>query len=238
MAVPDEIKKHRLTGLDHATEIKQINGSFYVYEITSVWNDKKRRPQKKTLGCIGKITASDGFIGNQRYVDLYHHRTPFSRVWNYGAVEMFRQLGQDIRERLREHFPDIWRQLEVICLLRLVYASTGETMKYDFDHSWLWNLYPDIGVCCDSVRNIMDKMRMRLDDEQAFMRSFYIPGTELIFDGTVVFCYTSDSYACKGYNSMHLRHTQVRLVYVFDKDSKQPIFFRVIPGRALSTRSQ
>lgn len=231
MAIPEEIRKMRPTWLGKATEVRFIGGHYYVYEISSRWDENKRRPQKTTGRCIGKIVPEEGFIANQYYIDTYHQPGTESHVRHYGAVETLRQLGADIGEALRYSFPDIWRQIEVYALLRLVFSSTGKTMKYDYEHSWLSNVYPDIGVCDSSVKRMLEKLSMRQDAMEDFMRGFCRKGHKLIFDGTSIMCSTSDSYVTKGYNSRAQYHDQYRLLYVFDRTSRAPVFYRVLPGR-------
>ena len=231
MAIPEEIKKMRPTGLGKATEVRLIGGHYYVYEISSKWDERKRRPQKTTDKCIGKIVPGERFIANQHYIDSYHQPQLESHVRHYGAVEMFRRLGSDIGEALRSSFPDIYRQIEVYALLRLVFSSTGKTMKYDYEHSWLCNVYPDIGACASTVKRMMEKLSMRQDAMEGFMRGFCHAGHKLLFDGTSIMCNTSDSYVTKGYNSRAQYHDQYRILYVFDRTSKAPVFCRVLPGR-------
>lgn len=231
MAVPEEIKKMRPTGLGKATEVRLIGGHYYVYEISSKWDEKKQRPQKTTGKCIGKIVPGEGFIANQYYIDAYHQPQHESHVRHYGAVEMFRQLGSDIGQCLKDSFPDIYRQVEVYALLRLVFSSTGKSMKYDYEHSWLCDVYPDIGACPSSVKRMLEKLSMRQDAMENFMRGFCQKGHKLIFDGTSIMCSTSDSCVTKGYNSKGQYHDQHRLLYVFDRTSRAPVFYRVLPGR-------
>ena len=230
MAIPEEIKKFKPEGLDHACEIRFLGGKYYVYEISSRWNAEKNRPQKTTGKCIGKINAKDGFIPNANYMNAYHYKQlrPYSR--NYGAIEMFRQLGRDIEESLRIAFPDIWREIIVVSLLSLVYESTGKELKYDFEHSVLCDLYPDIGTCPESLGGFMDKLGTRSDDMEAFMKSFLKDGHKLLFDGTSIFCSSSDTCISPGYNSAHSRDGQYRLLYVFDRNSMEPVFYRLVPG--------
>ena len=141
---------------------------------------------------------------------------------------MFRQLGSDIGETLRDSFSDIYRQIEVYALLRLVFSSTGKNMKYDYEHSWLCDVYPDIGACVSSVRRMLEKLSMRQDTMEGFCRD----GHKLLFDGTsIMCCSTSDSYVTKGYNSKAQYHDQYRILYVFDRTSRAPVFYRVLLGR-------
>lgn len=170
MPIPEEIKRMRPKGLFKATEVRVISGHYYVYEISSKWDEKKHRPQKTTGKCIGKILPEEGFIPNRKYVDTYHKAQLESHVRHYGAVEMFRQLGADIGEALKASLPDIYRQIEVYAILRLVFSSTGKSMKYDYEHSWLCDVYPDIGTCDSSVMKLLGRMSMRMDDMEDFVK--------------------------------------------------------------------
>lgn len=225
MPIPEEIKRMRPKGLFKATEVRLISGHYYVYEISSKWDEKKHRPQKTTDKCIGKILPEEGFIPNRNYVDTYHKAQLESHVRHYGAVEMFRQLGADIGEALKASFPDMYRQIEVYAILRLVFSSTGKSMKYDYEHSWLCDVYPDIGTCDSSVMKLLGRLSMRMDDMEDFMRRFCEDGHKLVFDGTSILCSTSDSYVTKGYNSRAQRHDQYRLLYVFDRTSKANVSY-------------
>ena len=55
---PEWALKHKTKG----TELRLINGTYYLYKITSKWNPEKKRSQKITLGLLGKITQESGFI--------------------------------------------------------------------------------------------------------------------------------------------------------------------------------
>ncbi len=237
MPVPKEVKDMRPKGLGKATEVRLLSGHYYVYEISSKWDEKKQRPQKTTGKCIGKIVPSEGFIPNKYYMATYHKPTSESHVKHYGAVEMFLQLGKEIKDALRVSFPDIYRQIEAYALLRLIFASTGKSMKYDYSQSWLSDVYPDIGTCDSSVKRLLETLSMREDAMEEFMRSFCKEGRALIFDGTSIMCSTSDSYVTKGYNSKAMWHDQYRLLYVFDKTSRAPVFYRVLPGRIVDKKA-
>ena len=70
-------------------------------------------------------------------------------------------------------------------------------------------------------------MQTQLD---AFMRSQVLPGTTLLFDGTSIFLRSADSLSAKGYNPEHNQNPQARILYVFEKDTHKPVFYRVVQG--------
>ena len=58
---PEWVMKHKTKG----TNISCINGRYYLYEVSSVWNKEKGRAQKVTNKYLGRITE-DGFIPSKK----------------------------------------------------------------------------------------------------------------------------------------------------------------------------
>ena len=52
MAYPEWVLKHKAKG----TQINCVNGHYYLYEVSSVWNKEKGRAQKITKAYLGTIT--------------------------------------------------------------------------------------------------------------------------------------------------------------------------------------
>ena len=48
-----------------------------------------------------------------------------------------------------------------------------------------------------------------------------------------IMCTTSDSYAIKGHNGNARWHDQYKLLYVFDRMNRVPLFFRVLSGNLM-----
>ncbi|MDR1973288.1 MAG: hypothetical protein LBQ31_01285, partial [Bacteroidales bacterium] len=48
------------------TELRNINGRYYLYEVTSKWNPEKKRSVKITGRLLGKITQSEGFVESEK----------------------------------------------------------------------------------------------------------------------------------------------------------------------------
>ena len=64
-AVKDEAVKHPEWAQKYKTkntELRLMKGRYYLYNITSVWDPKKKRTKKVTLGYVGTITEQDGLI--------------------------------------------------------------------------------------------------------------------------------------------------------------------------------
>ena len=230
MMIPDNIRVHKPdTDQYGATEIRCIKNHFYVYEISSKWDTQKNRPKKVTGKCIGKITEKDGFIPNANHFRTYETISPIVRT--YGVFEMFEQLGKDISDKLKEAFPDIYREVKTVALLRLVYGCTPRLMKHCFEDSYLVDLYPDIGTCDKTVRRLVSMLGADRETQMGrFMKMFVSDQSTVLIDGTSIFTGNSDSASRKGYNPEHVQDRQVRLLYLFDSGSHAPVFYRMVPG--------
>ena len=227
MAIPEAIKALKPTDYG-AVEIRNISGHFYVYEISSKWDSVKGRARKVTGKSVGKITLEDGFIPNARGMRQTMPLHPI--VKNYGAYAILQQLSGDLENRLRENFPDIYREISVVAMLRLVTGCTSKRINREFEASYLNDLHTDLACSGYTVRNLLTKLGVRAGDMASFMQNYMKPGSKLLFDGTSIFTRANDSYAQKGYNPDHKQETQVRILYIFDRTSFMPVFFRMVPG--------
>lgn len=234
MSIPESIKSKRPTQFG-AVEIRSIGGYYYVYLVSSKWDAEKGRPQKVTGKGIGKITETDGFIPNRNGLELMQslRLTPdiAPTVKNYGAYEVLQQLSPDLDDKLRKYFPDTFREIRTIALLRLVDGvSSVKMIQPVFLDSYLSDLCADLPLSEGSVRRFIARLGTMEDKITAFMRDQVMPGTTLLFDGTSIFLKSKDSLASKGYNPDHSQNPQARILYVFEKDSHRPVFYRVVQG--------
>lgn len=234
MAIPDSIKRFKPTQFG-AVEIRHISDKYYVYKIKSKWDPAKGTSKKVTDKCLGKITETDGFIPNEYATRFNAPANPI--VHNYGAFEIASQLSPDLEERLKKFFPDIYREIEVIAQLRLIAGSSGKKLKDDFEKSHLSSLHPDLHISDYTVKRLYAKIADRQDDIQSFMKSYIKEGSKLLFDGTSIFSRAEDFYCQSGYNPNHSLNPQVRLLYIFDRTSFFPVFYRMIPGNIVDRKA-
>lgn len=227
MAIPEAIKALKPSDFG-AVEIRCISGHFYVYEISSKWDPSKGKACKVTGKSVGKITLEDGFIPNAYGMRQAMPLHPIVR--NYGAYAILRQLSGSLESNLKEKFPDIYREISVIAMLQLVTGCRGKRIKREFEASYLNDIHPDLACSDYTVRSLIGKLGARSGDMEAFMRLYMKPGSKLMFDGTSIFTRADDSFAQKGYNPDHKQETQVRLLYIFDRSSFMPVFYRMVPG--------
>jgi len=233
MAIPEAIKKNKPTQFG-AVEIRFIGGFYYVYKVSSRWDPERGRSQKTTGKSIGKITEHDGFIPNANGMRIMHEMNMMPEtkpiIKNYGTYEMLQQLSPEIGDMLRKYFPQKFREIVAFSILRLVDGVSNRMIQSVFESSYLSSICGDISTSENSVRNFITKLGSMDAEIDAFMKSFIMPKSSLVFDGTTIFCNGHTSLSAKGYNPEHSQDCQIRLLYVFEKDSNRPVFYRVLQG--------
>ncbi len=234
MSIPESIKKQRPTQFG-AVEIRSLGGYYYVYLVSSKWDPDKRRPQKTTGKSIGKITESDGFIPNANGMRLMKEMRLMPdvapHVKNYGSYELLRQISPEIEEQIRKQFPELFREIRTVSLMRLVDGvSSAKMIQPVFLDSYMSDICSDISVSETSVRKFISELGSMQERIDAFMKESIMTGTTLLFDGTSIFTRSSDSLSEKGYNPDHSYNPQARILYVFERDTHKPVFYRIVQG--------
>lgn len=103
-------------------------------------------------------------------------------VKNYGAYESLLQVSPDIEKKLKQHFPDIFREVRTVSLIRLVdKISSAKMIQPLFLDSYMSDLCPDLAVSEASVRKFVASLGTMQHKLDGFMRDFVIPGTSLLF---------------------------------------------------------
>lgn len=237
MPIPESIRRHKPEGFG-ALEIRCFGGDkFYVYQVSSIYDEKKGRARKVTGKSIGKITDADGFIPNAEGMRIIQSRRvapDFVTVKNYGAYEMLSLLSPELEERLRSHFPDAWRQIRAFSLIRLVDKASPKMAPHAFDASFFPN---DMAHGENYIRAFIRKLGGMTDRVAAFLRDGIEPGRTLLFDGTCIFTRSSDSLSERGYNPSRSLNTQARMLYVFEQESRRPVFYRILQGSMADRRA-
>ncbi len=107
IAHPAWAMKHKQKG----TELRLINGTYYLYQVTSKWNPEKKRPQKITGRLLGKITPEGFFESDKEKLrKVFHTKAEVPLlVKEYGMSYLVQTLFKDYIEQLRGTYPEIWQ---------------------------------------------------------------------------------------------------------------------------------
>jgi transposase len=225
---PDWALKHKRKG----TELRFINNTYYLYEITSKWNPEKKRSQKVTLGLLGKITKENGFIESDKH-KLKKGKTISDdiSVKEYGLSSFIENNLSQYVELLKKHFPDLWKFIIAAAYSRLAYQSPLKNYQYHFSKSFLSEKLTHVGLSSSSITTKtreIGKNRQRILD---FFDEFKVGNDSIIFDGTDLFS-NSDKmrFPVKGKTKKGTFENIINLMFVFSLKLKLPTYYRIMTG--------
>jgi len=224
--IPDWAKELRQKG----TEIKLINGKYYLFKVSSKWDPQKKRARKISGKYLGILTPK-GLVPAQ------HRRIRINEPLvskEFGASWFLASLTNDIRENLEKHFSDLWKELYTVSLLRVIRPCSFRYIAEHYEHSVLSEYYPGLALSSASISLLLKTLGNRRGSISAFMKEFLMDANEyLIFDGTGIVSFSKGIEDChSGYNNEHCYNPQINLLYAFYVGSVEgmPAYYRKFPG--------
>lgn len=220
---PKEIMEFKPKG----TEIHQKNGHYYVYRVVGYYDPASKKTKTKSKGCIGQIYADIGFVPNGKKGNAIELITK-----EYGATRTVMALNEELYTHLRTCFPSDFIRLYVMAVLKLLGNLTLKDIGTAYEKSAISLMLPEVHLSRNTVSDFLISLSRQRQNMIRFMREFTdCTGDNVIFDGSSFYCESrSNPYCGKGYSPGHKGNSQVRLMYAFNKNKKQPVFFKVAPG--------
>jgi hypothetical protein len=170
------------------TELRRLNGKYYLYEVTSKWSPEKKRSVKITGKLLGKITEAEGFIESEK-ARLRRQQVRFEgiQVKEYGITAAVEHLFGDTVSALKKFFPDSWQRLVALTYGRLAHLSALKNMSFHYSNSYLSEEYPDLDMSGKSLSYFFRELGEDRERIVQFCRSFKVTGDCILFDGTDIF---------------------------------------------------
>ena len=158
---PDWATKFR----KHGTELRFLNGKYYLYEVSSKWNPEKKRSQKISGKLLGRITQEDGFIESDK-AKLRKRELSISNICvkEYGICAFIDSYLQDYKILLKKYFPKHSELILALTYCRLMFQSPLKNAEFHYLKSYLSELYPNLSL---SPKNLTVLMRENWSTEEA-----------------------------------------------------------------------
>jgi len=226
MTHPDWALAHKMKG----TELRCIRGRYYLYQISSIWDKERKRAVKKTGKCLGTISQKDGFKPSKaRFSESVKGMSVNPKV--FGAFSLFNSIANEWGAPLKKYFPHSWKQIICMAYTRLFKRSPVKNMPFFFEQSFYSEYFNELAFSDKTISHILKDIGLDQGMVGLFMREF-IPDNELVLiDATPIFSKSKNIHEARfGYNNKKQWDRQVNLLYLYSKDSSQPLFFRLSPG--------
>ena len=214
------------------SELRLINGKYYLYEVSSKWDPKKKRAKKITGPLLGRITKENGFVESAK-AKLRKKEIIVSNlnVKEYGIVAFLDSHLNDYKKLLQKHFPMHWQYLLVLSYCRLLYQSPMKNIEHHFKHSYLSEMYPKLSLSAKKLTQVLKEIGTRRENITNFFKEFNKANDNILFDGTDLISnskkmeITKFSKSKKGtFNSL------ANIMFVFSVGLQLPIYYRIIAG--------
>ena len=231
--IPEEVKQYRP---GPCTEIKLINGHYYVYMYQSL-----RLPSgkwgKKTGKSIGTIIPGIGFIPNRNYhlftgVESCDEIT----VLEYGQYALIETIAGSILSFLRKYFPDD-RAFQIFTCACIFYANGFvhiDQIQCYFEQSWISQEYKNIPFKMGktALGNLLDDLGRRTARVVEYENALVLESSSaMAIDGHAIrSCSDENDLGEAGYKFQSLKEDQVNLLMGYDINTGMPLFARMFRG--------
>lgn len=233
--------KHPQWALDHkraGTELKLVNGRYYLYEVKSVYDKALKRSKKISGGILGRITESEGFLPSEKKIlkeksaKTYLNKEVFCSEYGY-AKWLLNELEQDgTLERLKQYFPILWQFIVSMVYCRTAYQSPLKNIPFHLSQSDIMSLLDwNINLSDQKISDALFDLGSNAKSIHDFMRPSQNNGKTILMDATDIVLQSKNiSLSQKGYNSNMDFQPQFVLLYLYDAQSLAPLYYRLLPG--------
>ena len=202
------------------TELRFINGRYYLYEVSSKWNPEKKRSMKITGKLLGSITEADGFVESEKgRLRKQQLQVECMQVKEYGIPSAIDALFDDTVGALRQHFPDLWQRVLCLAYGRLVHRSPLKNMAFHYSGSFLSEQYSGVNLSLKSIGYFLQKLGGDRQRILSFCSSFGMSEDCILFYSTIP-------------NLVPRNHVPLNLMFLFSVRLQAPVYYRLLPGNA------
>ena len=224
MTHPDWVLKQKRKG----TEVRKIGNNFYLYKVTSVWDKEKKRARKSTEKFLGTITQ-DGLIKpkKERLIESIDNVS----VKEFGAANFVLDMNEDIKESLKDIYPDKWKELLLFSVFRLLYNTPIKNLQTYYATSFLSEKLPGVYLTPKKVGNMLREIGKERERIKIFLKQFISGNDFVLIDLTHVFSLSENVISSvPGYNSKREFLPQIHMIFLFSLDHHMPSYFRIVAG--------
>ena len=241
MYLPDWILQYK----EPRTEIKQIKNSFYKYEVAFVYSKEKKRTEKKTLRLLGKITEKEGFIPSSK--DMLRRKSedfPQVDIKTFGVYNLFSDMMKEEVATLNDFFgKDRAEELLSFSMMRWAYQTPiKRATNYHFhdfcSEQWATKSMSDKTVSLN-LKYFGENREKTVGWMQSLLKGIPENAEHFVLMDSTHSISVSEHLAvnAKGYNPDFDFEKQIRLMYLFSAQMKQPVYYRLINGNITDVKS-
>jgi transposase len=241
MNLPDWIQKHK----EPRTDIRRIKNRFYKYQVAFVYNKAKKKTEKKTIRLLGSITEKDGFIPSSKdSLRRTSEELPQVDIKTFGVFNLFSDLMKEEIASLKEVFGDEQAErLLSFSMMRWAYQTPIKRATGYHSHDFCSEHWSSKSMSDKTISLTLKQFGENREKAVGWMRTLlgHVPENEqnfVLMDSTHSISVSENlAINAKGYNPDFDFEKQIRLMYLFSAQMKQPIYYRLINGNITDVKS-
>ena len=246
MYLPDWIQQYK----EPHTEIKKIKNGFYKYQIAYVYNKDKKKTEKKTLRLLGKITEKEGFTpSSKNELRRKCEELPNVDIKTFGIFNLFSDLVKQEIDSLKLCFAkEASERILIFSMMRWAYQTPIKRASYYHSHDFCSECWSSKSL---SNKDIWSNLKYFGENREAavcWMKTLLSDNPEnehnyILMDSTHTAYLRYESVSknlannAKGYNPDFDFEKQIRLMYLFSAQMKQPVYYCLINGNITDVKS-
>lgn len=231
---PEWVLKHRKTN----TEIKKINGRFYLYAVKSLYDKDKKRSRKISLGILGSISEDKGFVASQKNElkqkseKTYHNKKVLAVEYGLAKWLLDTLENEKMMPILKQQFPYHWKFIVLMVYCRIGYQSALKNIPFYMEQSDMMDL---LGLNEKLTPQTCSDFLFEFGSNQKAIHEFMTPKEKMsrtvLVDATDIALQSNHiALSQKGYNSNMDFQSQFVLLYLYDANNMKPLYYRIFPG--------
>lgn len=222
------------------TELRHINGRYYLYEYKTVYDAAKKRAKKISGKLLGSINEN-GFVPSPtRVAATITNQEPVASVVvkEFGVAQLVMSHFALYGQCLEKHFGELWKDLFAIAYCRFIYRCPLKSIPFRLDSSYLPELLGLGRFNEKTASGILNRTGSMAEAMQLYMKSFIEKGDYILMDATQVLSQSEQiPLSRKGYNAHLNFEQQFNLLYVYSATQRMPVFYRLLPGNVREVKA-
>lgn len=220
--MPAWVVRHKKPGV----EIRLRGDAWYAYRYTSVWDKEKKRPRRKTLEYLGRVTP------NGLLPPKHKRERPLGAILEYGNLQLLRHFAEPLVAPIQEEFGELSDSILALAALKLAYRPPLKAVHFRHETSWSHRLWPGASLSANALTFLMREVGVRWEAQRRVFQSLAGGGGYFALDVTQIFSESENiPWLEKGYNHGDGYPGQFNLLLIHRLGrGPHPVFLKMLPG--------
>jgi len=227
-------------GIMSFVRYKKFGNKEYAYEVTAYWDPVKKKPRQKSR-YLGIVVNKEKGVYKRKQVEQKTEKL----ILDFGDTYLLNEFmkHEDISNLLEKVFGDRTNYMLSLLCYRLCHASAMNYARIWYDGSISRFLFKKVNLSSQRISNFLRDIgdeQIQRDFFKHYLSSTFAKAKKknggVIIDSTALPNQIHFPFNAWGYNDGSI-DKQIRFLFVIDKNSSLPLFFRYLPGNIVDVSS-